>query len=126
MNGTFATFTTLKIVIGSNFNIGRYRVHSICIQLSCHNARSSKERFKRAGGLLGRLSDNEKVISALRVVRGHEGSLSSTVQISYVTAAIYQDSRVRAKKRGISNEKMQCAFNMAAKGNVYPPEGGIS
>lgn len=49
--------------------------------------------------MLGRLSDNEKVISALRVVRGHEGSLSSTVQISYVTAAIYQDSRVRARRK---------------------------
>jgi len=42
---------------------------------------------------LGRLSDNEKVISALRV-GSHEGSLSRTVQISYVTAATYQDSRV--------------------------------
>lgn len=102
MNAAFATFITLKIVIGSNFNIGRYRIAFIQYVFNCRvitRAALKSDLNERAGSLLGRLSDNEKVISALRVVRGHEGSLSSTVQISKVTAAIYQDSRVRARRK---------------------------
>lgn len=101
MNGAFATFTMLKIVIGSNFNIGRYRIAFIQYVFNCRviTRAALKSDLNERAGCSGRLSDNEKVISALRVVRGHEGSLSSTVQISYVTAAIYQDSRVRARRK---------------------------
>lgn len=35
MNGAFATFTALKIVIGSNFNVGRYRIAFIQYIFNC-------------------------------------------------------------------------------------------
>lgn len=35
MNGAFATFTTLKIVVGSKFNVGRYRIAFIQYAFNC-------------------------------------------------------------------------------------------
>lgn len=35
MNGAFATFIALKIIIGSNFNVGRYRIAFIQYVFNC-------------------------------------------------------------------------------------------